>query len=115
MDTSPLAPGTTFGGCWLVERQLASGGMGAVYVARDSKTARQVALKVMRPDRVSSSSGELVGRFRREARQLAAVSHPNVVAFLDSGCSDDGTLYIVMELLKGQSLRQAIARDGSME
>lgn len=96
--------GTTFAGRWLVERPLAFGGMGAVYIAREVENGRSVALKLIKPTRANDA--ELVSRFRREAAALAAIRHPNVVAFLDAGFDND-TLFLVMELLQGRSLRRA--------
>lgn len=84
----------------MVERPLSSGGMGAVYVAKHGDTGRAVALKVIKTE----SSAELEARFRKETGALARVSHPNVVTFLDSGV-EDGTLFLVMELLAGTPLR----------
>ena len=78
-----LPTGATFGGRWVIERPLSSGGMGAVYVAKHKETGRPVALKVIKLG--PQASDELVSRFKRETGALAAVSHPNVVTFLDSG------------------------------
>jgi hypothetical protein len=100
-DSDPFV-GKLFGGRWLVERPLSSGGMGTIYVATHSETGRPVALKVIQSQ--AARNDEFVARFKRETGALARVSHPNVVTFLDSG-AQDGTLYLVMELLEGKSLR----------
>jgi serine/threonine protein kinase len=106
-----LASGAVVAGRWIIERPLSSGGMGTVYVAKHAETGRPVALKVIKVGR--EVTDELISRFRKETGALAAVSHPNVVTFLDSGVDapagrsdgDHGRLYLVMELLSGRGLR----------
>ena len=100
-----LAAGTTFGHYRIVS-ELGSGGMGDVYVAEDSSLGRRVALKVL-PDDVADSP-ERRERFEREARAVAALSHPNILAIHDFG-EEDGVLYLVMELLEGRTLREHLA------
>jgi serine/threonine-protein kinase len=80
--------------------------MGVVYEAFDTQLKRQVAVKVIRPDLMTSP--DAVARFRREARTAAGLSHPSVVNVYDFGVADDGRTYLVMELLKGRSLREAL-------
>jgi eukaryotic-like serine/threonine-protein kinase len=83
---------------------IGSGGMGQVYRARDSRLRRDVALKVLRaPDE------RAVARFKTEARAVAAITHPNIMAVHDYG-EHEGTAYIVYELLEGETLRQRIVR-----
>jgi eukaryotic-like serine/threonine-protein kinase len=81
---------------------LAAGGMGEVYRARDSKLDRDVAIKVL-PESVSANPDALA-RFEREAKAVAALSHPNIFAIHDFGFHD-GIAYAVMELLEGDTLR----------
>jgi len=81
---------------------LGAGGMGEVYRARDTRLGRQVAVKIL-PDAVSQDPRR-VARFETEARALAALSHPNILAIHDFGQSD-GRLYAVTELLEGETLR----------
>ncbi len=88
-------------------RQLGQGGMGVVYLARDTKLDREVALKVL-PSRFSKND-ELRSRFVREARAVAALNHKNVVAVYDIG-EEWGESYISMEYIEGQSFRE-ILRD----
>jgi eukaryotic-like serine/threonine-protein kinase len=96
-----LAPGTRLGP-YEILAPLGAGGMGEVYRARDGKLDRIVALKVL-PERVAMDA-EALGRFEREAKAVAALSHPNILAIHDFG-SDAGTTYAAMELLEGDTLR----------
>jgi serine/threonine protein kinase/Tol biopolymer transport system component len=82
---------------------LGAGGMGEVYRARDGRLGRDVAVKVL-PDRLASDA-DAVARFEREARAVAALSHPNILAIHDVG-SADGIAYAVTELLEGTTLRE---------
>jgi len=79
--------------------------MGEVYRARDPKLERDVAIKVL-PDRIAQDADAL-SRFEREAKTIAALSHPNLVAIFDFG-KEDSVAYAVMELLEGETLRQAL-------
>lgn len=91
-------------GRYEVIAELGRGGMGAVYRARDTVLAREVALKVLL---VGSQTRPTVDRFRREIMALASVSHENVVAVHDAGV-DAGTPFVVLELVEGQSLRDRL-------
>lgn len=86
---------------------LGAGGMGVVYRARDTRLDRDVAIKMITPD--LARDGDAVLRFEREARAVAALSHPNILALHDIG-SNDGTPYAVTELLEGESLRGRLTR-----
>ena len=101
----PLTAGTRLGP-YEVVAPLGAGGMGEVYRARDPKLGRDVALKVL-PDIVTYSP-ERRARFEREARAVAALSHPNVLTIFDYGASE-GHAYAVMELLEGETLRDRLA------
>lgn len=81
--------------------------MGAVYRARDSRLDRTVAIKVL-PDLLHSDAG-LRERFKREARTISQLNHPNVCALHDVG-HDQGIDYLVLEFLDGETLEQRIAR-----
>jgi Tol biopolymer transport system component len=87
---------------------LGAGGMGEVYRAKDMRLDRIVAIKTLRPE-VASDAGRL-RRFEQEARAASALNHPNIVTIHDIG-SQDGTLYIAMELVEGSSLRELVAGD----
>ncbi|MBL8624604.1 MAG: alpha/beta fold hydrolase [Myxococcales bacterium] len=91
-------------GRYRIGELLGQGGMGAVYRARDEVLGRDVALKVLRVDAAAAG----VDRFRREVMALAAVRHPHVVAVHDAGV-DAGLPFVVLELVRGQSLRQRLA------
>jgi serine/threonine protein kinase/Flp pilus assembly protein TadD len=84
---------------------LGAGGMGEVYRARDTRLEREVAIKVL-PERLSQDPAAL-GRFQREARAVAALSHPNIVSIFDIG-TEQGRNYVVMQLLEGQTLGQRL-------
>ena len=86
--------------------------MATVWLAHDGLLGRRVALKALHPDLASDEN--LRGRFRQEAIAAAALSHPNIVATYDTG-DDDGTAFIVMELVEGESLRQLLDRRGSLD
>ena len=99
-----LLPGTRLGPYEIVA-PLGAGGMGEVYRARDTKLRRDVAVKVL-PESLSRDADALA-RFEREALAVAALSHPNILSIFDFG-SYDGTAYAVMELLEGETLRDAL-------
>ena len=90
---------------------LGQGGMAKVHQGIDRQLGRQVAIKVLAPP--FDRDREFVERFQREARAAAGLSHPNIVAVFDSG-SDDGTHYIVTELVEGETLADRLRRDGPM-
>ncbi len=104
-----LAKGTRLGPYEILD-PLGAGGMGEVYKARDTRLDRTVAIKVL-PERVAGDP-EALARFEREAKAIAALSHPHILAIHDFG-SSDGTAYAVMELLEGETLRQRLA-DGPL-
>src|SRR5262245_39576173 len=85
---------------------LGAGGMGEVYRARDTRLGREVAIKVL-PERVAADPAALV-RFEREAKAVAALSHPNILALHDFG-RDGPVAYAVTELLEGETLREALS------
>jgi len=100
------AAGMQLGPYQLLER-IGAGGMGVVYRARDPRLHRDVAIKVL-PERLSSEPRALA-RFEREARAVAALSHPNILAIFDVG-NDQGIRYAVTELLEGETLRARLGR-----
>ena len=100
-----LASGTKLGPYEILS-PLGAGGMGEVYRARDGKLNRDVAIKVL-PERLAADADAL-SRFEREAKAVAALSHPNILAIHDFGTAG-GVTYAVMELLEGETLRGALA------
>jgi eukaryotic-like serine/threonine-protein kinase len=99
--------GAALAGRYAVERELGRGGMATVYLADDLKHHRKVAIKVLRPE-----LGSLLGsdRFTREIRIAAALNHPHILPLYDSG-EADGLLFYVMPYVRGESLRQKLARE----
>jgi serine/threonine protein kinase len=89
---------------------LGAGGMGEVYRARDARLGRDVAVKVL-PAHLAEDT-DRCARFEREARAVATVSHPDVVAIHDVGI-DGPHAYAVMELLEGETLNRALPRKGA--
>ncbi|HKC26229.1 MAG TPA: protein kinase [Thermoanaerobaculia bacterium] len=89
-------------GAYEISAQIGAGGMGEVYRARDPKLGRDVAIKVL-PESFSQDADALL-RFEREARAVAALSHPNILSIFDFG-KQNGTAFAVMELLEGETLR----------
>ena len=87
---------------------LGAGGMGEVYRARDTRLGREVAIKVL-PASLRESP-EALARFEQEARAVAALSHPNILALHDFGQAE-GVAYAVAELLEGETLRQRLAQE----
>jgi len=95
----------------LVER-IAAGGMGTVYRGENIRIRRPVAVKVLHP--AFAASAAEVARFHREAQIAVRLSSPHVVEVLDFGRTPGGDLYLVMELLQGESLRDLLAREGRL-
>jgi eukaryotic-like serine/threonine-protein kinase len=111
-STSAQMIGTVLSGRYRLEAKLGSGGMSTVYLARDTTLDRPVAVKVMH--REISEQQDQLERFRREARSVAKLSHPNLVAVIDAG-EDGGHAYIVFEYVEGENLKQRIKRLGPLE
>ena len=95
-------------GGYEVVRPLGAGGMGEVYLARDTTLDRMVALKLLPVDVTSDS--QRVARFEREARSASALSHPNVCVVHALGATDDGRRFIAMEYVEGRTLRDRLSR-----
>src|SRR5271169_6205460 len=97
----PLTSGTKLGP-YEILAPLGAGGMGEVYRARDTRLGREVALKILPPS--FASDADRLRRFEQEARAVAALNHPNILAIHDIG-EQGGAPFIVSELLEGSSLR----------
>lgn len=106
----PLSPGQTVLDHYVVDSLLGAGGMGEVYRAHHAHLDMAVALKVI----VSGVSADLMARFQREAKLMARVRHPNIVAVLDYGTLPDGAPCIVMEYLEDEDLSTRLTRRGRL-
>jgi eukaryotic-like serine/threonine-protein kinase len=103
--------GETIAGRYDVEDLVGHGGMSSVYRARDRLLERHVALKILH-DRYTVDE-EFVERFKREARSVAQLSHPNIVTVIDRG-EEDGRQYIVFEFVEGENLKELLVRSGRL-
>ena len=109
-DAPPrFEPGTVLNERYQITRLLGRGGMGEVYLATDSRINRNVALKVLHPDLVSSK--ESLRRFALEAQSVSALNHPHIVTIHDFETTGDGTLFIVTEYVEGTTLNRLIGND----
>jgi serine/threonine-protein kinase len=95
--------GAVLGGKYRLTRRLGDGAMGTVFAAQHERLGREVAVKILRADLCSHV--ETAARFQREAELVTRIGHPSIVAVYDFGRADDGSLYYVMELIAGQTLR----------
>jgi serine/threonine protein kinase len=111
MKSEPSSPQGRRFGDYRVVRLLARGGMGRVYEAEHAPSGRLVALKL--PDASTSSDATALQRFKAEGRLLDSVRHPNIVQVFEVGVEGDSP-FIVMELLKGETLRAKVERQGPL-
>jgi eukaryotic-like serine/threonine-protein kinase len=102
-------PGSLFDGRYRILRKIGAGGMANVYLAEDQELGRRVAIKIL--NERHANDDQFVERFRREAKNAAALSHPNIVSIYDRG-EAEGTYYIAMEYLDGRSLKELIVTRG---
>ncbi len=113
--------GAVIGGQYRIDALLGLGGMGAVYRATQLAVDRPVALKVLRhvglpiPHSGMEGDPQLIERFRREAMATSRLRHPNTVQVIDFGQTEDGMLFMVLELLEGAPLSAVIAHDAPMD
>lgn len=98
--------GTTIAGRYKVQLLIGEGGMGAVFLVEHTVIRKRMALKVLSADMMRRP--EMVARFEREALAAAHIDHPNVVAATDSGRTDDGAVFVVLEYIDGKSLRDRL-------
>jgi len=114
-----LSPGAVLADRYRMSSRIATGGMGEVWEALDTRLDRRVAVKVLKPE--ISSDAEFLNRFRVEARTAAALNHPGVAGVYDYGETtslEDGaqeTAYLVMELVEGEPLSAVLAREGRVD
>jgi len=97
-------------GRFRIEREIGTGGMGTVYLATHLGLERPVAVKIIR--REFAGDADVADRFLREARTMAKLRHPNAAMIFDAGNLPDGRHFIVMEFVEGETLSQALARQG---
>src|SRR5262249_6549685 len=95
-----------------VKALIGEGGMGSVYLAEHPMIGRQVAVKVLKP--MFATAPDVVARFFNEAKAANAIGHPGIVDVIDVGTLPDGMPYLMMELLRGESLAARIERDGRL-
>jgi serine/threonine protein kinase len=115
-ETEPnheLDIGSEIDGRYRIIELIGEGGMGKVYLAEHVEIGKRVALKVLHPS--YSRMPDLVERFRREARAASKIGHPNIVDVTDSGATNDGSVYFVMEYLEGVELGSVIEREGAID
>src|SRR6516225_3493167 len=97
-------------GQFQILQRIGSGGMGAVYKALQPEMNRMVGVKILHPKLANRQ--DLVARFRREARAMSQLTHPNTVKVFMFGELEDGSLYIIMEYLEGKNLNQTVRAEG---
>jgi serine/threonine-protein kinase len=104
--------GTTIAGRYLIEEAIGEGGMATVYAARHRLVDRPCAVKVMNP---TLAKNEVIReRFRREAKAAQKLAHPNIIEIFDQGETPEGSLYLVMEILEGQTVADLLEKQGSV-
>ena len=109
---NPSVVGQTLGGKYKVLRVLGEGGMGSVYECEHVTLHRRVAIKVLNPTQARKNAS--VQRFHNEAQVAGAIGHPNICEIYDIGETDDGSPFLVMELLHGRTLADRIASEGAL-
>jgi serine/threonine-protein kinase len=104
--------GTVLGGKYRIGKRIGSGGIGVVHAAEHLGLGTQVAVKVLRG--AAAKDGSEIARLRREAQVASALDHPNVVKVFDLDQLPDGSIFVVMELLRGKSLAEKLHREGPL-
>lgn len=110
MPEVPNALVDALSSCYRIDHQIGAGGMATVYLARDLKHDRDVAIKVLKPDLAAAVGTD---RFIKEIRTIAHLKHPHILPLFDSG-SVGGFLFYVMPFIEGESLRDRIKREGRL-
>jgi serine/threonine-protein kinase len=111
-NTSDPLIGETLAGKYSIEELIKTGGMGSVYRGKHVLMDKRVAVKVLRPS--LAVDDDVVARFSREAKAASRISHPHAVNVTDFGESENGVVFLVMEYLDGQTLKEVIKQDGAM-
>ena len=112
MTVPQVAAGTIIGGKYRLVRYVAAGGMGTVYEAQHTVLKRRVALKLLHPE--LATKRDSLARFEREAQAAGSVESENVAAALDFGIAENGSPYLVLEYLAGETLRALVERSGRL-
>ena len=107
----PPQPGDLIADRYELEELVGTGGMSSVFRAHDRQLERRVAIKILHEH--YAEDPEYLERFRREARAVARLSHPNIVTVIDRG-DDDGRQYIVFEHVDGENLKELVVRSGRL-
>src|SRR6476646_9028181 len=111
-STSDPLIGETLAGKYSIEELIKTGGIGSVYRGKHVLMDKRVAIKVLRPS--LAVDNDVVARFSREAKAASRISHPHAVNVTDFGESENGVVFLVMEYLDGQTLKDVIKQDGAM-
>ncbi len=104
--------GKTLAGKYRIDERLSEGGMGTVYRGTHVLMDKTVAVKVLRPSLAADE--KIVARFSREARAASRINHPHALSVTDFGENEDGVVFLIMEYLSGQTLKQVIRNEGPM-
>ncbi|HYJ09314.1 MAG TPA: serine/threonine-protein kinase, partial [Polyangiaceae bacterium] len=112
LDELDLLVGSTIAGKYHIDRLIGRGGMGAVFQATNASIGKRVALKFLAAK--TSKDGDAATRFQREAEAASLAESPHIVQIFDSGRSEQGLPFLVMELLTGEDLRERLRREGRL-
>ena len=115
MAGTTLDSGTIIGGNYRIDRPIGRGGFANVYQGVHTDKNHRVAIKIFDPAAHGDEDGRRADRFRREARLVSRLQHPNTVTILDYGVDDDGTAFLVMEYIEGTTLQQLFDRHSRLE
>src|SRR5918997_4075898 len=110
-DDDPLI-GQVLPGKYRIDEKIDEGGMGCVYRATHVLMEKIVAVKVLHP--ALAADDKIVARFTREAKAASRISHPHAITVTDFGEADNGVVFLVMEYLRGRTLKEVIRSDGPM-
>lgn len=113
LDELDLLVGSTVAGKYHIDRLIGRGGMGAVFQATNAVIGKRVALKFLGAE--TSKDGDAATRFQREAEAASLAESPHIVQIFDSGRSERGLPFLVMELLTGEDLRERLRREGRLD
>jgi serine/threonine-protein kinase len=111
-DTDPMI-GREVIGQYRIEKKIGVGGMGAVYLAQQTSVSRPAVIKVLR-SQIGGSSEDGTARFAVEAKAASSLNHPNIVTIYNYGEMEDGTLFLAMEYIAGETLAQRLDRCGQL-